>query len=259
MPAPSGESLWSATLPADERFRPADADAAPPTDVDVAVVGGGFTGLWTAWYLARRDPSLRIAVLERDVVGFGASGRNGGWCSALLPMSLTTIADRDGSAAASRMQSAMHDTVTEVEAFAAGHAPADVFVRGGTLHVARNGPQLDRLRHELAEYREFGFGDEHYRWVDREEADRIGRIDGTLAGVHTPHCGTIHPLRLVHALARAVTTAGVGIFERTRVSAIEPGAVDTEHGRIRAGVVVRATEGYTSELPGERRAMLPVY
>jgi glycine/D-amino acid oxidase-like deaminating enzyme len=258
MATTSGASLWTDTLPVDERFV-APTPGVWPDQVDVAIVGGGYTGLWTAWYLARRDPSLRVIVVEREQVGFGASGRNGGWCSALLPMGLGAIADRAGAGAATRMQTAMHDTVTEVESFAAAHAPGGVFVRGGTFDVARGTPQLARLRDELDEYRRFGFGDDDYRWLDRDEADTIGRIAGTQAAVYTPHCGTVHPLRLVHSLARAVAGTGVTILEGTAVTGVESGAITTDAGRIRADVVIRATEGYTCELPGERRTMLPIY
>ena len=82
--------------------------------VDVAIVGAGYTGLWTAYYLLQRDPSLRIAILEAQVVGFGASGRNGGWCSALLPMGLDAMASESTRDQAARLQAVMHETVAEV-------------------------------------------------------------------------------------------------------------------------------------------------
>ncbi len=116
-PTPLVPSLWADTLPEAERVHvdPLAGDI----DADVAIVGGGLTGLWTAQQLLERDPTLRIVVLEREHIGFGASGRNGGWCSALLPMSLHAIAARHGAPAAHRMQVAMHDTVERVTSFAA--------------------------------------------------------------------------------------------------------------------------------------------
>src|SRR5262245_36609635 len=83
-------------------------------DGDVAIVGAGFTGLWTAWALARTDPALRVAVVERDGVGFGASGRNGGWCSALLAAGVGSYAASHGRDAAIAAQRAMEQTVDEV-------------------------------------------------------------------------------------------------------------------------------------------------
>jgi glycine/D-amino acid oxidase-like deaminating enzyme len=253
----AGRSLWADTLPDDER-----ADAEPlagDVDVDVAIVGAGLTGLWTAWYLLDHDPSLRVAVLERETIGFGASGRNGGWCSALLPMSLSAVAHRHGSAAARRMQAAMHDTVAEVGRFADQHASAGVYTRGGTIDVARSAPQRTRLRSEIDEYQRFGFDDDDYRWLDAAEATAICNATDAVGGSFTPHCATVHPLRLTHAVARGVLAAGGLIHEGTRVADIARGTAVTDHGTVRAGVVVRATEGYTSQLPGERRTLLPLY
>ena len=80
-------SVWADTMP--EGARVAGVPLAGDTEADVAIVGAGLTGLWTAWALLRHDPSMRVTVIERDTIGYGASGRNGGWCSALMPMSLS--------------------------------------------------------------------------------------------------------------------------------------------------------------------------
>jgi glycine/D-amino acid oxidase-like deaminating enzyme len=249
--------VWSDTLPGSERVvgEPLPGDA----DVDVAVVGAGLTGLWTAWYLARTDPSLRIAVLERDTVGFGASGRNGGWCSSLLPMSLSAIARRHGRAASTRMQTAMHDTVAEVARFAAEHGPPGIVHAGGTIDLARSEPQRRRLLAELDEHHGFGFDEADYRWLDAREATDVCAATGVLGAIWSPHCATVHPLRLTHAVAGAVIATGARIHEHTAVRELRPGRLVTERGTVRADVVVRATEAYTSQLPGLRRAVLPIY
>lgn len=244
-------------MPDDEIARPASTDAT--ADADVLVVGAGYTGLWTAWYLTRHDPTLRIVVVEREHVGFGASGRNGGWCSALLPMGLDQIATRSGAASASRFQRAMHETVREVDDFARVHGPPAMVHRGGTIDLARSPAQERRLRHHLDEYRRHGFGDDDYRWLDADAARDHCAASSVVGGILTPHCATVHPLRLVHALARAVLAAGVEIREGVDVRGIETGRIDTSHGTMSAEVVVRATEGYTSGLDGERRTMLPIY
>lgn len=252
-----GRSLWADTLPATEVARPAPPTA--PLDADVVIVGAGYTGLWTAWYLTRRDPTLRVTVLEREHIGFGASGRNGGWCSALLPMSLDQIARRAGPVAATRFQRAMHDAVDEVERFVAVHADASIFHRGGTISVARSEPQRARIRHEVDTWRRFGFGEADYRWLDAGAAAEVCAATGAVGAMFTPHCAVIHPARLVHALAHAVLDAGVTIAEGVDVHEIRPGAAVTSHGSVTADVVLRATEGYTSQLAGERRTMLPLY
>lgn len=253
----TGRPLWSDTLPEHERATgtPLDGD----TTADVAIVGAGMTGLWTAHHLLRLDPMLRVVVVDRETVGFGASGRNGGWCSALLPMSLPTLAARHGEAATRRMQEAMHATVVEITGFAEAHGIGEAVHVGGTVTLARNPVQVERLHDHIATFARFGFGDEHHRWLGPDEARQRCNATHVLGGVFTPHCATVHPARLTHAIARAVVAAGGRIHERTSVSTIAPGRLDTDRGTIRADVVVRATEGYSVDFPGQRRSVLPIY
>ncbi len=257
MHTPLRRSLWTDTFPEHERTRPG-----PATDagrIDVAIVGAGFTGLWTAWYLLQHDPGLNVTVFEREHVGYGASGRNGGWASAQLPMSLDTIATRHGAAAATRMQRTMHETVREIGRFVDAHGEASMSTLGGTIDVARSEPQTGRIRHEVDEYRRFGFAADDYRWLDGPTAREICNASGVTGAMYTPHCAAIHPLRLVHALGRAVLDAGGTIREGVAVDAIEAGRLDTSEGAVTADVIVRATEAYTVELPGQRRSTLPIY
>jgi len=216
-------------------------------------------GLWTAYYLRRLDPALRIAVLEAERAGFGASGRNGDWCSALFPTSWKRLTARSSPADALRLHRTMAATVAEVGRVCAEEGIDAGFAHGGTITLARSVAQVPRLRAELDEARERGFGEEDLRWLDAGEATDVlaaSRVEGAL---FTPHCAAIHPARLVHGLARVVEAAGVDIFERTRVRRISPGVAETEHGTVRADVVVRATEGWTARLPGSGRAIAPVY
>jgi glycine/D-amino acid oxidase-like deaminating enzyme len=228
-------------------------------NVDVAIIGAGLTGLWTAWYLLQRDPGLRVVLFERETIGFGASGRNGGWCSALLPMGLAKISERHGESAAQRMMQTMHDTVGEVGRFVAQHGAPETFHSGGTISVARNVAQRDRLREELHELRRFGFGDDDYRWLEADQAKSVVDAAGVIAGLRTPHCAAVHPMRLTHAVARAVIAAGAEIRQHSAVTEIHPGRLVTAGGDVAATVIVRATEGYTPQLAGERRSLLPIY
>lgn len=248
--------LWSDTLPTDERV----TSAPLPGDVeaDVAIVGAGMTGLWTAHHLLRRDPSLRVVVVDREDVGFGASGRNGGWCSAIMPMSLDSLAARHGASAATRMQVAMHDTVREVTAFAAEHGIAEVCTRAGTVSLARNPVQLDRLRAQAATFERFGLPDAHVL-LSADEARARCAAEGVVGGSFTPHCATVHPARLTHAIARSAMAAGASVHGGTTVHELGERRLVTDRGTISAEVVVRATEGYTVQLPGERRTVLPIY
>ncbi|WP_244246902.1 NAD(P)/FAD-dependent oxidoreductase [Nocardioides euryhalodurans] len=225
----------------------------------MAVVGAGFTGLWTAHYLAEADPSLRIAVLEAETVGFGASGRNGGWCSALFPASLGALARMSDPEAALAQHAAMRQTVDEVGAVAAAEGLDVDYAKGGTISLVRNRAQLVRAREDVAQARRWGLGPDQLDLLDEDRARAMLDGSGTLAGLYTPDCAALHPLRLARGLAAAASRRGVHIHEHSRATRIGPGRVETPAGTVHAGTVVRATEAFTAGLPGERRTLAPVY
>jgi len=233
-------------------------DALPGSvDVDVAIVGAGFTGLWTAYYLRRLDPGLRIALLEKDVAGFGASGRNGGWCSALFPASSEKVARMSSPEAALALRAAMQATVDEVGAVAATEGIDCDYTKGGTIALARTPVQLRRAAADVANARSWGMADDVL--LDAGQTRARVSASGILGGTFTAHCAAIHPGKLVRGLAAVVERSGTAIYEQTAASAIEPGRVHTSHGLVKADVVVRATEGYTPALRGARRLLAPVY
>jgi glycine/D-amino acid oxidase-like deaminating enzyme len=249
-------SLWHAT--AGDPLTPR-APLTGDLSVDVAVVGAGFTGLWTAYYLAQARPDLRIAVVEKEIAGFGASGRNGGWASALFPASLGKLAalgSREGALAQHR---AMRESVDEVVRVAAAEGIEADIAKGGTIVLARTEPQLARARAEVDDARAWGRGEDDVRLLDGAAARSVLDAAGTLGATYTPDCAAIHPAKLVRGLARAVEARGVTIHEQTPVTAIEPHRVLTPRGTVTADVVVRATEGYTPGIGGYERAVVPVY
>jgi glycine/D-amino acid oxidase-like deaminating enzyme len=253
----SGPSFWHDTLPNPIVPRPA---LSGDREADVAIVGAGYTGLWTAYYLKKADPKLRVVVLEAEYAGFGASGRNGGWCSALFPASLAKVAKVAGSRdAAIALQRTLNETVDEVGAVAAAEGIDCHYAKGGTIVLARTPAQLERARAEIAEYREFGFGEEDHRLLTAEEARAELNATDVLGATYTPHCAAIQPARLVRGLAEVVERLGVPIYEQTPVTAIWHGEVRTAHGNVRAETVVRATEGYTKTIRGFKRTLAPVY
>ena len=249
------QSLWEATAPPATSRAPLDGDL----DVDIAIVGAGFTGLWTAYYLARADPGLRIAVCEAEVAGFGASGRNGGWCSALFPASSSSLAamsDRTAALAQHRaMRASLHDVgrVLDEESIDAH------FTRGGTISLARSPAQLARAGAEVDVARSWGRGEDEIRLLDSADAREVLAGSSVHGATYTPDCAAIHPLRLVRGLADTVVRLGVRLFEHTPVTSIGPGRLVTPTGVVRADTVVRATEGYTADLPGEHRRLVPIY
>ena len=235
-------SFWLASLGPVVARPPLPGDRS----ADVAIAGGGYTGLWTAYYLSRAAPQLEIVVLEAEYAGFGASGRNGGWASGLFPVSEAKLAHRYGVGRAAAMHRALAGAVDEVGRAAAAEGIDCHYAKGGTISLARSPSQLRRAQASS------GF-------VDAATARAMCGATGVLGGVYHPDCAALHPARLVRGLAAAVEAGGVEIFEGTRVSRITIGSVVTDHGTVRAGTVVRALEGYTARLAGHRRALAPVY
>jgi glycine/D-amino acid oxidase-like deaminating enzyme len=249
-------SLWHETAHDDWTPRPS---LPGDRDADVAIVGAGFTGLWTALYLARLDPSLRIAVVEAETAGFGASGRNGGWASALFPSSLESVAKRSSREGSLAQHQAMRDSVDEVLRAAETEGIDAHAAKGGTIVLARSPSQWARARGEVADARTWGLEEDDVRLLDADEASGILAATSVRGATYTPDCAAIHPARLVRGLAEAVERRGVALYERTPATAIAPGRVVTRNGILRAEHVIRATEGYTRSLDGQRRRMVPVY
>jgi glycine/D-amino acid oxidase-like deaminating enzyme len=236
-----------------------------PLEADVCIVGGGYTGLWTAYYLAGLRPGVRIVVLEAAFAGYGASGRNGGWVTAEMPGSRDRYARAAGGTAGVRaLEEALRSTVDEVGRVCSAESIDCDFVKGGRLGVATTPSQLARMRAGLAVDREWGDGDDVYQFLSREEMRARVNVAGALAGVYAPASARIQPAALAAGLAAAAERRGVEIYEATPVSMIEssgagPAAVArTKFGDVRARSVLRCTEGYTAALPGLRRALLPM-
>ncbi len=225
-------------------------------DADVCIVGGGFTGLWTAYYLASARPDLRIVVLEKRFAGFGASGRNGGWVTGSVPGLRSRYAADRGRDAVVAMQRAMNQTVDEVISVSGAEGiDADV-AKGGVLHVARSPAQLRRLRDQLAVEAQWGNTDV-VELSAEEVAARI-RVDEALGGSYSPHCATVQPAKLAQGLARAVEGKGVTVYEDTPVLELRPHRAVTPRADVKARWVLRATEGFTASLAGLRRLWLPM-
>jgi len=223
------------------------------TTADVAIVGGGLTGLWTAWYLLEREPGLRIVVLEKEIAGFGASGRNGGWLSALFPRSTASLERAHGRDAALAMRRAMIDTIGEVAGVTAAIGLDVDLRREGTVAYARSAVQERAARAEIAEAASYGV--DEVEWRGRGE---VGAAGARGAAVDL-NCASLHPARLVRGLASALETRGVRILEGTEVTAVSPGRVDTARGVVTADRVVLATEGYTATFRATHRRILPLY
>jgi glycine/D-amino acid oxidase-like deaminating enzyme len=224
----------------------------------VCIVGGGFTGLWTAYELRRADPSLEVVVLEAEYVGFGASGRNGGWVFGKLSGTAEGWRRRGGPDGPRAMARAIQQTVAEIGEVVEREGIQCDWRQGGTLKVAQNQTQLARLKESLvAERQEIG-DDASWRLLEADELKARVMIDGALGAIYSPYCARAQPARLVLGLADAAERAGAAIHESTPVRAISPGAAHSDEGEVRARYVIRATEGYTANLPGLHRRLLPL-
>jgi glycine/D-amino acid oxidase-like deaminating enzyme len=230
-------------------------------DVDVAILGAGFTGLWTAYYLLRAHPSLTVAVVEAEIAGFGASGRNGAWCTSEFPVSPALLAERYGAEATRRLQLALFDTVDEVGRVIGAEGIDAQYTRGGELLVARGTHHLPAIQGEYEELQRLGLG-EYYSLLDAAQTAEHIRIAGAAGALYGPHTAVLHPGRLVRGLARTVERLGGTVYERTAVSRVRPGRhprFDTPHGEVRAKTLILAGEAYLSQLPGWHRRLVPLY
>ena len=257
-------SLWFDQVASTDALKPRPRLGAD-TEVDVCIVGAGFTGLWTAYYLLRAAPGLRVLLVEAQIAGFGASGRNGGWCSALFPVSPTALERRHGREQALAMRTAMNATVAEVGAAAAAECIECDYAPGGSVYLARSEVQVQRAKATVAADRSLD-GVDGLRWLSAPEARAEVGAQGVRGAIFSPHCARIQPAKLVRGLAQAVERLGGVIAEQTPALALVPAssasslaAVVTPWGRVTARHVIRATEAWTAILPGSKRVVVPVY
>lgn len=223
---------------------------------DVAIVGAGYTGLWTAYYLKKAQPDLDIAIIEQRFAGYGASGRNGGWLTNSITGGREQYIKSHGRAEAERFQVAMNDTVDEVIRVAREeNIDADI-KKGGEFNVAYTTSQNARIR-------EFAHAEQQWKSTDLElleaaEARAKINVEGTVAAVWHPHAARIQPAKLASGLARVVESLGVKIYENTTAEEIRPKQILTDKGTVHADIIVRATEGFTPNLKGLKRLWLPM-
>jgi glycine/D-amino acid oxidase-like deaminating enzyme len=259
MPDYTGYSFWLETAGEPLAPRPALTHS---SDVDVAILGGGYTGLWTAYYLLRENPGASVVVLEKEIVGFGASGRNGGWCSSKFSVSPGMLKKRYGTAAARALMLAMQASVEEIARFCEEEQVDAHFHKGGILTLARGAHQLPVIRETYARYQELGLGD-RYRLLSGDEANEHLKVTNVHGALYATENASVHPGRLVRGLARAVERRGGIIYEQTEVQRFATGPTPrflTAGGELRARkALVLAGEAYLSRLSKLHRSILPVY
>lgn len=252
-------SFWLETAGEDLNPRPALERS---TEVDVAVLGAGYSGLWTAYYLLRERPGLRVAVVEKEIAGFGASGRNGGWCSPKFPVTPAVLEERYGAEATRSLLVTMYDTVGEVCRVCQEESIDAHFHKGGALSLARGAHQLPSIQGARATYERLGLQDRNHLLSAEETREHV-KVTDVYGALYTPESASVHPGRLVRGLARAIERRGGTIYEQTEVVSFEGGDAPrliTRAGELRAKqAIALAGEGYLSRLPQLHRAIMPVY
>ncbi len=230
-------------------------------EVDVAIMGAGFTGLWTAYHLLKREPGLSVAVVESEIAGFGASGRNGGWCYAGFAVGPGEMTRLHGEDAARATALAMIGAVDDVERTCAEEGIDADQVRGGAVEFARAPYQLPKVRGMAEEYAAIGLAD-RVPLLGPSEALTHLRVPGVLGAVWTKDGLTVQPAKLVRGLARAVEKRGGVVYEQTRVTDYRGGErpmLVTDRGDLRARrAIVLAGEAYMARLDKLRRHVIPM-
>jgi glycine/D-amino acid oxidase-like deaminating enzyme len=253
-----GFSFWLETCGDDLTPRPA-LDGS--VDVDVAILGAGYTGLWTAYQLLQREPGLRVGIVEAEIAGFGASGRNGGWCYPSIALGPAELTSRYGRDAARAVLLAMIDAVHEVDRVCTAEGIDAAIARDGALDIARASWQLPKVIGAVEEYEAAGMGD-HVVLLDA--AQTLARVPaaGAIAAMWKKDAIAVQPAMLARGLARAVERHGATIWERTRVLDYRGGerpVLVTDRGEVRASrAIVLAGEAYLAQLDKTRRNLIPL-
>ena len=248
-------SWWARSSPTKMTTRTALSD---DQVFDVAIVGGGFSGLWAAYYIKEKSPNTSVCIIEKEHVGFGASGRNGGWCVGSIKASDQALESmKKGSAL--EMAQILQDTVDEVGRVSERESIECDYKKGGVIYLATNDHQMRGLLSIVDRGKKLGLSAEDNQILSVIEARKRINISAIKGALYSPHCAVLNPFNLAAGLAQAVERKGVRIYERSRVLKLEPRRVVTENAIVRAETVVRATEAYTSELPQFRRAMIPLH
>ena len=230
---------------------------------DVVIVGSGYSGLWTAHHLLNLNPTLSVAILDARQPGFGASGRNGGWCSAFSPMSLEAVAAQSNRQGAIDLQNALVSAVDEIGAHVASSGIDCGWHKGGTLSFASTQLQLQRITENINMSRDFGYDDSFMDYLSPIQAEDRVRIQGSHGASYSPHCAALQPAQLVDGLVHQLLSRNVQFFGSTRVMEISPHHVSAETSKgkvsVKANWIIRATEGFTARMNQYRRDVAPLY
>ncbi|WP_193096461.1 NAD(P)/FAD-dependent oxidoreductase [Brevibacterium sp. FME17] len=264
---------------------PAETTALSPLPAekqDLVIVGGGMTGLWSAYYARQAHPDWQITIIEAKHIGFGASGRNGGWLSTLLPGNRAKYAeavdraratdstgpvgsaDQDGVESVKSFQSALFDSIDEVLEVLDRETIDAHQIRGGHIDIAQTEAGMARVHELFDANQKYGYGLQDMELLGAEETRTRIRVDGAQGSVFVPGTARIDPALLAQGLARVLRAQGVTICEDTTAGHIGKGVVSTNRGPVTGHTIFVCLEGYSDtvrgDLPGlEGRQVIPVF
>ena len=204
---------------------------------DVAIIGGGFSGLWSAYHLKQLQPSLKIAIFEQKYVGYGASGRNGCWASAEYPTSNSRLLKEHGVQTYKNLRKSLIESIDEIGQIAKSNAWQIEYAKGGALVFATNKAQLTRISSEI---------DDEHKFLTKDQASELLNVANIKGGIYTPHCAALNPFNLTQSLAKYLESIGVKIFEESKVEEISDKALLVNGHRIGCQISIRATEAFTA-------------
>lgn len=253
------KSWWLETLPPSLKPNP---PLASKEKSDVVIIGGGYTGLSTAYHLRALNPRLDVRVLETEICGYGASGRNGGFSMTLFGLTKGITKFRFGDEKARSAQVYMEEAVDYLHDVITKNKLQCDYERSGYLLVATSTAQVKRLEHDFRIIGEWG-----NEGVERWERDRLAgefKTDFYRLGWFEPRCGILNPAQLAREMKRITEKKGVTIYENSPVTAFEKRSdgsflVKSAGGEIAAEYLVFATNAYSVLFPRLRSMQAPVF
>jgi glycine/D-amino acid oxidase-like deaminating enzyme len=224
---------------------------------DVCIVGGGYTGMWTAYFLKQAEPSLDVAIVERSWAGSGASGHNDGYAMTLLDMSHHHLVERYGPERAATAHEAVARSVIEIGEFCEAHGVDAEYERNGFVALAVNDGQMWRLEKDLEAARLMGAED--FTLHEGDEARAVIGSPIVRGALREERSALLNPQKLARGLARTIEGMGVRIFERSPATTVESGRVSTDRGAVEAGRIAVATNAYQHTIDQFRGKVVPIW
>jgi len=226
---------------------------------DVVIVGAGFAGLWSAYFLKQKAPDVNVVIVEKEIAGFGASGRNGGACSAWWEDIFPWLKDPRTREAAVRFQRRLIETVSRIGDIAEAEGIDCHFSHEGLIVTAANEREVAQFSKAVHVLSKYGFAADDHRLLDEAATRSRIEVQGACSSFFTPHTAAVQPALLARGLAKVLRAKGVRLYERSPVRAVKPRQVVTLRGSVRAETVLMAPGAFVSELAGFRRQLAPIH